>query len=389
MLTRSKQVRGLALLRFAREVQRLEDRFYTAVLDGAFDVPFKKLRPDLVLCDVLLPEPPLAAHGHQVPCLLLNTTLPLRQERGQPPLTSPLVPDGGVVSRVKTRLAWLRATYRQRLGLWFRTRTVRHLLRLARHYGFPRERLDFDGIALKPWGPELVLCPREFAELGAPMQAPRGEYLFAGPSVDLERQEPEFPWERLREGRPLVVAYLGTMPYQTQLDAKLFRAVSDAAALRPDWQFVLGVGRKLDPADFDGATPNVIAVRRAPVIALLRRAAAMITHGGFNSVKECISLEVPMVVVPIQYDQPGISARVVHHGLGVRKAPERLTPRSLLWLLDEVIQAPRYRQNLRSFRARFEAAEQQRPAADVIEGFLNRTPRPRTARPALALSDHP
>ncbi|NOK15672.1 nucleotide disphospho-sugar-binding domain-containing protein [Corallococcus carmarthensis] len=372
MLARASELRGLKLLRFAREVQRYEDRFYAAVLAGAFDKPFAQLRPDLLLCDVLLPEPPLAAHGARVPCLLLNTTLPLRQEEGQPPLTSPLVPDGGRVSRVRLRMAWWRATYRHRLGLWFGSRSVSHLLRLARHYGFPRERIDFDGITLKPWGPELVLCPREFAELTPPRGTPRGEYLYAGPSVDLERQEPAFPWERLRDGAPLVLAYLGTMPYATDLDARLFRAVRDAAARRPDWQFVLGVGRKLDPAAFDGATPNVIAVRHAPVVSLLRRATAMITHGGFNSVKECISLEVPMVVLPIQYDQPGISARVVHHGLGVRAAPGGVTPEALLALLDEVTTVPRYRENLRRFRARFDAAEQELPAADVIENFLHR-----------------
>lgn len=372
MLARASELRGLKLLRFAREVQRHEDRFFAAVLAGAFDKPFAQLRPDLLLCDVLLPEPPLAAHGARVPCLLLNTTLPLRQEVGQPPLTSPLVPDGRLSSRVRLRLAWLRATYRHRLGLWFGSRSIRHLLRLARHYGFPRERLDFDGITIKPWGPELVLCPREFAELTPAPVAPRGEYLYAGPSVDLERKEPDFPWERLRDGRPLVLAYLGTIPYATDLDARLFRAVRDAAARRPDWQFVLGVGRKLDPAAFDGTAPNVIAVRHAPVVGLLRRATAMITHGGFNSVKECISLEVPMVVLPIQYDQPGISARVVHHGLGVRAEPGGVTPEALLALLDEVVTAPHYRENLRRLRSRFDAAEQELPAADVIESFLRR-----------------
>ncbi|MBZ4336320.1 nucleotide disphospho-sugar-binding domain-containing protein [Corallococcus sp. AS-1-12] len=371
MLARASELRGLKLLRFLREVQRHEDRYHAAVLAGAFDKPFALLRPDLLLCDVLLPEPPLAAYGAGVPCLLLNTTLPLRQEAGQPPLTSPLVPDEGAVSRVRLRLAWWRATYRHRLGRWFRSRSVTHLLRLARHHGFPRERLDFDGITIKPWGPELVLCPREFAELTPARGKLRGEYLYAGPSVDLERQEPDFPWERLRDGRPLVLAYLGTLPYVTDLDARLFRAVRDAAARRPDWQFVLGVGRKLDPAAFDASAPNVIAVRRAPVVSLLRRATAMITHGGFNSVKECISLEVPMVVLPIQYDQPGISARVVRHGLGVRASPASVTAETLLSLLDEVVTVPRYRENLRRFRARFEAAERERPAADVIEDFLH------------------
>lgn len=370
---------GLKLYLFAREMERHEARVLAAVQAGALDEPFTRLRPDLLLCDVLLPEPPLVAHGHQVPCLLLNTTLPLRQEEGLPPLSSPLLPDGRLLTKARIKLAWLRDTYRLRLGLWVRTRYLRHILRLARRYGFPPERLDFTGSTVSSWSPELVLCPREFAELGT-AGARRGNYLYTGPSVDLERQEPDFPWGRLQEGRPLVLVYIGTMSFRTKVDARIFRTVLEAAARRPDWQFVLSVGRKLDPADYDGATPNVVAVRSAPHVALLRRAAVMITHGGFNSVKECICMGVPMVVIPLQYDQPGISARVVHHGLGVRASADHLSAENLLALLDTT-RTPRYRAALQAFSARFLQAEHEAPAADAIEQFLKQRRPPAQRHP--------
>jgi zeaxanthin glucosyltransferase len=371
VLEQLQELSGLRLYQFAREMDRLDDRLSEALLEGALDKIFVQARPDLLVCDVLQPEPPLVAHGHKVPYLLLNTTLSLRREEGLPPLTSPLVPDGRWWTGALIQLAWWRNTYRTRLGVWFRTRDVRRLLRLAQHYGFPPGQIDFTGSAMCPRGPELVLCPHKFAELGGPSST-HGQYLYAGPSVDLERKESAFRWERLQEGRPLVLAYLGTMSYRTEVDERLFRVILEAAARRPQWQFVLSVGDKLDPALFDGRAPNVIAVRHAPQVAMLRRATAMITHGGFNSVKECITLGVPMVVLPLQYDQPGISARVVHHGLGARAFAGRLTPESLLDMLDGVTQSPTCRSKLEAFRACFQEAEQEMPAADVIEQFMQR-----------------
>ncbi|QRO01979.1 hypothetical protein JRI60_24655 [Archangium violaceum] len=380
VLEQVKELSGLRLYQFSREMDRQEERMLAAMQAGALDEPFTRLKPDLLLCDVMHPEPPLVAYGHKVPCVLLNTTLPMRREEGLPPLSSPLVPDGQLKTKLLIEAAWVRNTYRMRLRRLFRTRQVRHLLRLARRYGFPPEQLDFSGSTVSAWAPELVLCPREFAELGTSAGVPRGQYLYTGPSVDLERQEVDFPWERLREDRPLVLVYLGTLAFQTDLDARLFRHVLEVAARKPDWQFVLSLGRKLEVGAFDGVVPNVIAVRHAPQMAMLRRATAMITHGGFNSVKECISMGVPMVVIPMVYDQPGISARVVHHGVGVRAMPFQTTTESLLAQLDEVTTNPRYRSNVQAFRDRFRQAEELTPAADVIERFLERGA-PAAARP--------
>jgi UDP:flavonoid glycosyltransferase YjiC (YdhE family) len=58
-------------------------------------------------------------------------------------------------------------------------------------------------------------------------------------------------------------------------------------------------------------------IKWAPQMALLHNAAVMVTHGGLNSVMECIHLGVPMVVVPGLRDQPGNMVRAVSHGVAV------------------------------------------------------------------------
>ena len=68
-----------------------------------------------------------------------------------------------------------------------------------------------------------------------------------------------------------------------------------------------------------------------------RATAAMVTHGGLNSVMECVYLGVPMVIVPGLRDQPGNSARAVHHGLAVRLAMATLTGAELTAAIARVM----------------------------------------------------
>ena len=179
----------------------------------------------------------------------------------------------------------------------------------------------------------LILCPREFVEFRG--SKPSIDYHYTGPSIDPQRKEPEFPWERLDAERPLVMFSLGTMVIQSEQARRFHQSVIEAARRRPRWQFVVATNQWKE--ETPGQAPaNLVAVKHVPQLQMLRRASAMVTHGGFNSVKECIYFGVPMVVLPVQYDQPGMAARVVHHGLGVRAAINELTPDTLVPLLDEV-----------------------------------------------------
>ncbi len=71
------------------------------------------------------------------------------------------------------------------------------------------------------------------------------------------------------------------------------------------------------------SVPEVIALPYAPQLALLPRAAAMITHGGANSVMEALSFGVPLLVTPICNDQPHTAHFVEQSGAGIRLDLER------------------------------------------------------------------
>ncbi len=371
---RISQLKGLAWLRYVLRLMRKQKRMMERYLEGELDAIIRRTNPDLGIADVFLPEPFLVLRGNQVPTVLLNTSIPVRWEPLSPPPNSHVIPDGQLANILRGAFDWGRILFdakldglRSRVGLEPDDLRYRHAL--ARKHGYPTAHLDYAGRGTGEHDPMLILCPREFVEFqGA---RPSAGFHYTGPCIDLERQEPELPWERLSPERPLVFCSLGTMPMPPEQARRFHASVVEAARRRPAWQFVVATNEWREA--LPGPLPaNLLAVTRAPQLQLLRRASAMVTHGGFNSVKECIYFGVPMVVLPIQFDQPGVAARVVHHGLGQRADPRTLTPDILVPLLDAVVEQPSYRRALEPMRTRFQAAESEAALVESIERHLPR-----------------
>ncbi|QRN95170.1 glycosyltransferase family 1 protein [Archangium violaceum] len=361
------ELRGPRLFFYAREVIRWNNLLMHEMTHGGIERQLSRLRPDLILVDEMLLHARIIAYGSRIPTLVLNTTIP-EMEPGPRP--------SGILNTLRHGL---RKSYREAinhllhlLGLDSPIPTGRAIDELSRKYDYPLPP-DPDGIIRlsNPRIPELVLSPREFIETGTTRTAGQCHYL--GPCLDLERQEPDFPWERLAEGKPLVFLSLGTLSFGAPESRAFFELCLRTAALRPDWQFVLATGSVI-PTSLGTPPPNLLAVQQAPQLRLLQRAAAMVTHCGFNSAKECIYFGVPMVAIPQRADQPQVAHLVAHHGLGVRSSLPELTPQKLLALLDEVTTRPALRGTLEAMRARFRETNSDDHIASTLERFLPTTP---------------
>ena len=80
-----------------------------------------------------------------------------------------------------------------------------------------------------------------------------------------------------------------------------------------------------------------------------------------------------MVAIPIAYDQPGIAARIAHHGVGKFMEVEDLTVEGLSHLIQKVLSDPGYRKRAQYFRRVIAETNGLDLAADVIErAFLTR-----------------
>ncbi len=183
------------------------------------------------------------------------------------------------------------------------------------------------------------------------------------------RREPRPDWLDEPRDRPLVLASLGTIHHA---EAGIFEAILEAVDGEPI-QVVAAIGQDQEPARFGRPPDNVRIEQFVPQLVVLDQADAFITHGGFNSTKEALSLGIPLVVIPIAADQPYTAKRVEALGLGRRVRPHERTPDVIRTRLREVLADPSYQTAARAFAADMAAL----PGVDHAVGLLERLARDR------------
>jgi zeaxanthin glucosyltransferase len=207
----------------------------------------------------------------------------------------------------------------------------------------------------------IAQTPKEFDFPGIPRPA---QFHYAGPfHENCGRQPIAFPWKKLN-GNPLVYASMGTLVNGL---AKVYKTILRAMGQLPEIQVVLSVGENVTPESLGNIPSNVVVVRRAPQIELLKRAALCITHAGLNTALESLAEGVPMVAIPIGYDQPGVAARIAHHGVGEFVDIEDVTVENVRGLIEEVMSSPGYREKARWFQNMIVQTRGLDLAAEVIE----------------------
>jgi zeaxanthin glucosyltransferase len=207
----------------------------------------------------------------------------------------------------------------------------------------------------------ITQTPKEF-DFPIPELPPRFHY--AGPLQDNEGREPiPFSWEKLN-GKPLIYASMGTLVNGLK---NVYRTILQAVSEFPNMQVVLSLGRNVDPNDLGPIPPNTIVVPSAPQIELLKRATLCISHAGLNTALEALAEGVPLVAIPIGYDQPGVANRIAYHGVGEFVGLDDLSKQQLAKLIAKVTSNPSYRDKARWFQNVLREKRGLDVAADVVE----------------------
>ena len=221
----------------------------------------------------------------------------------------------------------------------------------------------------------ITQTPREFDFPNIPWPT---ALHYTGPFHDSDGREPiAFPWEKLN-AKPLVYASMGTLVNGLP---GIYTTILQALAQLSEIQVVLSTGQHVKPEALGTIPSNVIVVRAAPQIQLLKRAALCITHAGLNTALESLAQGVPMVAIPIGYDQPGVAARIAYHGVGKFLELESLTVERLVRLIQEVLTNPTYREKARWFQKVIAQTRGLDVAADVIERAFRLPVYPQSFRP--------
>lgn len=176
-----------------------------------------------------------------------------------------------------------------------------------------------------------------------------------------------------RDGRPLVYASLGTLQGGR---AALFRRIATAAQ-RLDLQLVMAHGGKLRARDIAALPGRPAVFDFVPQAEVLRHADLAILNGGLNTVMDALAAGVPIVAIPIAFEQGAIAARLDHAGAGLRVGRGAFAGSALRRAMTTVRTQPRFKEAAKRLAAEIAAAGGTARAATIIETVL------RTGRPVL------
>ena len=287
-----------------------------------------------------------------LPFVSVAAALSVNLDPSVPPVNLPWPHRTGVLARLRN---WVGNVACE----WTFSGVLRTINRQRRAWGLPAARGmngAFSGLAQVAQLPAALELPGR--------RLPPG-FHHTGPWTDAAARAPvDFPWSRLHLGRPLAYVSMGTL--QNGI-LQTFRVIAEACS-GLDLQLVISLGGGQDPALLGDLPGDPVVVGYAPQLDLVRRAALTITHGELNTALESLERGVPMVVLPVAYDQPGVGARVEWSGVGTSIPVGRLTVDRLKGAVRTVLGEPAYRERAGRLQSSIEAADGLNRAADLIEG---------------------
>jgi zeaxanthin glucosyltransferase len=347
-LARLGQLDGLAALRFTiQAIRRTTEMMCRDAPDAIRDHGI-----DALLVDQTEPAGGSVAERLAIPFVTVCNALALNRESEVPP------PFTGWLYR---RNPWVRT--RNRLGYAISDRIMRPVTQVLSRY---REKWDL---------PPLQTPENSFSTLAQISQTPAAfdfprrelpqHFHYVGPLRYPTPRLIPFPWERL-DGRPLIYASLGTL--QNAKD-QVFRCFAEAC-LGLDFQLVITHGGGLGEDVVSSFPGNPLVVSYAPQLEVLRRARVTLTHAGLNTVLDSLACGVPLVAVPITYEQPAIASRIRWTGVGEVLPLARLNPQRLRAAIQQVANNPSYVSKAQAIKKSIAQSGGVRGAADLIEKVL-------------------
>jgi zeaxanthin glucosyltransferase len=166
------------------------------------------------------------------------------------------------------------------------------------------------------------------------------------------------------DGRPLVYCTLGTLQGSR---AGIFRKVASACA-ELDLRLLITQGNlgRLKPGDLPGSP---LVYDWVPQEAVLEHSDLVVCHGGMNTVLEPLAVGLPLVVIPLAFEQSAIAARLDRSGVARVLSP-RSSARRLAGAIAEVRTRPAFRERAGAARLEIRDAGGTGRAADLIEAAL-------------------
>ncbi|AFY75970.1 glycosyltransferase, MGT family [Pleurocapsa sp. PCC 7327] len=322
----------------------------------------QKAGVEALLIDQLEPGGAAVAERLQLPFITICNALALNREPGIPPIFT---------HWVYQEASWVHL--RNQVASYLSDLTVQPF-----HVVVARYRRQWKLPPLK--GSDIFFANSQLAQISQqpttfdfPRQFLPKCFHYTGPWRNQSAQVVPFPWERLTD-KPLIYASLGTLQISKY---DVFHCI--AAACEPlDVQLVITHGGGMNEEQAQKLPGSPLVVSYAPQLEVLAKATLAITHAGLNTVLDALSYGVPLVAIPITFEQPGIAARLQWTGAGQMLPVSRLSVSRLRTAIQQVLTEKSYRQNAERLRDSLRQAGGVVQAADIVERVIE------TGKPVLA-----
>jgi MGT family glycosyltransferase len=161
---------------------------------------------------------------------------------------------------------------------------------------------------------------------------------------------------------PLVYLSLGSLG---SADVELMRSLIASLAKAP-YRVIVSMGPQHDELEL---APNMVGAEFLPQASILPQVDLVITHGGNNTVTECLHFGKPMVLLPLFWDQYDNAQRIDETGFGTRLDTYAHEPAELLDAIERLLGERSLLDRLGAISGRLRSAPGTQRAADLIESL--------------------
>lgn len=343
MLARAARPNGpFGILSTVADVSALTDAL---CLDGPMIC--RALRPDAVIGDEMEPAAGLLARHLSLPLVSVAAALPMTPAPGIPLpfLDWPFDPSPEGLKRNEGGVTVARVLL---------SRQRRTIARWAERFGLPRLETAEDCLS------SVLRIAQTVPGFDFPRPA-QSIFHAVGPIRGEEPLAPVLPFA-FDPARPLVFASFGTMQgHRRGLFSKVVRAARSLGCQT----LVAHCGRL---SERDAKTLGADFVTDfAPLGEVMRHAALCVTHGGMNTTMDALRVGVPVLAVPIAFDQPGVAARIAYHRVGERLPRVMVSARRIASSMERLLERREIRENAGRIGREIQGSGGAELAVDLIE----------------------
>ena len=304
---------------------------------------------EALLIDQLEPAGETVAQFLRLPFVCVSCAQAIHRRADVPPFFTPW----------SYQNTW-RARIRNSLAYYLLDRSSKPILQVLNHYRhqwrLPTYRHLYASSA------QLAHISQQPAAFDFPCTNLPEHFHYVGPLRDASPRSLSFPFEKLT-GQPMIYASLGTIQNTKH---ELFHTIA-AACQELDVQLVMSHGGGMNAEAVQQLPGSPLVVEYAPQVEVISKASLTITHGGLNTVLDSLSNGVPLVAIPITYEQPGTGARILWTGTGEVIPLTDLSVTKLCSTIQQVLKEDSYRDNALRLKQAICQAGGVKRAADIVE----------------------